>query len=114
MSLALAPRFATGGLIAPANNIDMIFRLSLAVFLSMLAFIAPAQAECRNLFSEGNSYTACTVDVQKQKLALYNANSEGQPYGNFSNLSDDLASENKALTFAMNAGMFDQNLKAIG
>ena len=101
-------------MIAPANNINMIFRLSLAVFLCLLAFMAPAQAECRNLFSEGNSYTACTVDVQKQKLALYNANSEGRPYGNFSNLSDDLASENKALTFAMNAGMFDQNLKAIG
>ena len=92
----------------------MIFRVALFVLIYALAFVAPAQAECRNLVSEGRSYTACSIDVQKQKLGLYNVNPEGRPYGDFSNLIDQLSSENKTLTFAMNAGMFDQNLKAIG
>lgn len=92
----------------------MISRIAIAVLLYALAFIAPAQAECRNLFSQGSSYTACSIDVQKQKLGLYNINPEGRPYGDFSSLNDALLSENKTLTFAMNAGMFDQNLKAIG
>ena len=92
----------------------MISRIPLAVLLFVLAFMTPAQAECRNLVSEGSSYTACSIDVQKQKLGLYNINVEGRPYGDFSSLIDVLSSENKILTFAMNAGMFDQNLKAIG
>ncbi len=92
----------------------MISRIPLAVLHFVLAFMTPAQAECRNLVSEGSSYTACSIDVQKQKLGLYNINVEGRPYGDFSSLIDVLSSENKILTFAMNAGMFDQNLKAIG
>ncbi len=92
----------------------MIFRVAFAALLFVLAFIRPAQAECRNLMSDGQSYTACSIDVQKQKLELYNINPEGRPYGDFSSLIDDLNSQDKQLTFAMNAGMFDQNLKAIG
>ena len=54
------------------------------------------------------------MDVQQQSVGLYNLDPDGQPYGNFSILGAQLASEGKTLTFAMNAGMFDQNLKAIG
>ena len=92
----------------------MISRIALVILFYALVSIAPAQAECRNLVSAGRSYTACSIDVQTQKLGLYNINPEGRPYGDFSSLIDQFSSENKTLTFAMNAGMFDQNLKAIG
>ena len=92
----------------------MIFRIAIVVLFYALAFSVSARAECRNLISVGKSYTACSIDVQKQKLGLFNINPEGRPYGDFSSLIDKLSSENKTLTFAMNAGMFDQNLKAIG
>ena len=92
----------------------MFARLIIGFFIYVLAFVAPALAECRNLLSGGMSYTACTVDVQKQYIGLYNLDADGRPYGDFSTLIDGLSIENKTLTFAMNAGMFDQNLKAIG
>jgi uncharacterized protein YigE (DUF2233 family) len=97
-------------LIARANRLSpWAFALLAVLWCSQTAW-----AECRNLTSANNSYTACTVDVNQQSLGLFNLDPYGQPYGNFSALGAKLGSEGKILTFAMNAGMFDQNLKAIG
>jgi uncharacterized protein YigE (DUF2233 family) len=84
-----------------------------AILLSLCS-LAPAHASCRNLVVSDSSYSICDVDVQKDHIGLYNLNSDGQAYGGFANLIADLTAESKQLTFAMNAGMFDQNLKAIG
>jgi uncharacterized protein YigE (DUF2233 family) len=92
----------------------MRFGIVIAGFLSLAAVTAPAVAECRNLISANQSFTACTIDTQKQHLELYNLDSSGEPYGNFGALAAELSTQNKKLTFAMNAGMFDQNLRAIG
>ncbi len=47
-------------------------------------------------------------------LGLYNADVNGEAYGGFYGLETALEADNKTLTFAMNAGMFDKNLRAIG
>ena len=86
-------------------------------FVLVLAFVllgAPAFADCRNVMISAQSYTACMVDVQKQMIGLYNLDAAGEAYGGFDNLQSSLDAENKTLTFAMNAGMFDRDLKAIG
>lgn len=89
--------------------------MRLVVFILMFWFSSGAAfSACRNIMSSTQSYTACTVDVQQQNVGLFNVDADGDAYGSFANLSGALAAENKTLTFAMNAGMFDQRLKAIG
>lgn len=60
------------------------------------------------------AYTICSFDLAVDTLALFNLNAESEPIASFSALQQKLALDGKKLTFAMNAGMFDQNLKPIG
>lgn len=83
-------------------------------FLGAVALSTEAHADCRNFIASGISYTACVIDVQKEQIELFNIDDNGQPYATFGNLDAHLAANNKQLNFAMNAGMFDQNLNAIG
>jgi uncharacterized protein YigE (DUF2233 family) len=73
-----------------------------------------AFASCRNLMVEKQSYTACEVDVQKELIGLFNVDANGAAFGSIAALDAALADDNKFLNFAMNAGMFDRDLKAIG
>jgi uncharacterized protein YigE (DUF2233 family) len=86
----------------------------LIALLSLLALALPAQAGCDALRFEGADYTVCRFDVAKDHLSLFNLDAAGQPYGTFEALSDALQAQGKTLAFAMNAGMFDENLKPIG
>lgn len=62
----------------------------------------------------GDSYTVCRVDLTKDSISLFNVDLSGTPYGSFTSLSRSLAAEGKSLVFAMNGGMFDEDLKPIG
>lgn len=73
-----------------------------------------AQAACAPTIHEGSAYTVCTFAAEDAKLELFNLNGQGEPFANFINLSSALAQEGKQLIFAMNAGMFDDNLRPIG
>ncbi len=92
----------------------MQLTLRIAVIVGVLAFSAPVSAACRNFMFDEQSYTSCVIDVLTEKIGLYNVDSTGEAYGSFGALKQALDAEGKTLTFAMNAGMFDQNLKAIG
>lgn len=89
------------------------FLPALLVFL-LAALPEGAMAACSAKTFEGEGYTVCTFDLRKEKLALYNLDPSGVPYGSFSSLAGALAGEGKTLAFAMNAGMFDENLKPVG
>jgi uncharacterized protein YigE (DUF2233 family) len=91
-----------------------MIRLFLTVFAFLLAAHAAAAADCAPRQFEGADYTVCRVDLATEQLALYNLDRYGEPYGSFSALQAGLASQGKSLTFAMNAGMYDDNLKPIG
>jgi len=81
----------------------------------VLAFaVAPAQAACEAANFEGEGYTVCSFDPGEDRLALFNLDAAGQPYGSFAALSRALAADGKDLVFAMNAGMFGEDLKPIG
>ena len=82
--------------------------------LASFAFAAQAQAGCAALDHEGRSYAVCRFDPSEQSLELYNLGEDGEPIATFTGLAAELAGEGKRLTFAMNAGMFDDKLKPIG
>ncbi len=80
-----------------------------------VAFLAsPAEAACEAMRFEGENYTVCRFDLSTEHLALFNLDATGVPYGSFSALAQALAADAKQLAFAMNAGMFGEDLKPIG
>jgi len=89
----------------------MRFVLAILVFLISASM---GQAACRQTNYNGNDYTICTFDTRKDKIALFNLDAGGQPFGGFSNLQQTQAAQGQQLSFAMNAGMFGADLKPIG
>jgi uncharacterized protein YigE (DUF2233 family) len=93
-------------------------RLALCLLFAFAGALAAGSARadgpCRALAFEGADYTACTFDTRETKLALYNLDEQGHPYGSFAALIAELATKGKTLIFGMNAGMYDESLKPIG
>ncbi len=73
-----------------------------------------AQAECKPLSYSGHAYTVCGFDPKTEHIELFNLDDNDIPLGNFRRLSDKLKADGKTLSFAMNAGMYDTNLRPIG
>ncbi len=88
-------------------------RVVLLAFLLWLA-AAPVQAACEKFSFETNDYTVCRFDLRRDPLRLFNLDATGEPYGSFASLAEALESQGKHLAFAMNAGMYDENLRPIG
>jgi uncharacterized protein YigE (DUF2233 family) len=82
----------------------------LAALIFFFGLAVGAQADCRS--QAGN--TVCEFDPKKDKIALFNLDAFGQPFGGFGPLSQELAGQGQELVFAMNAGMFGTDLKPIG
>ena len=94
-------------------------RLLGLLLVPLLAHLTPvssghAEASCSTEEHEGRSYDVCRFDPATQPLELFNLNDNGEPIGTFSALAAKLAGDGKRLTFAMNAGMFDDKLHPIG
>lgn len=91
----------------------MELRYLLAIALLVVA-ATPGAAACHNQNFKGSTYTVCEFDARKDKIALFNLDGSGQPYGGFSPLRQDLAAKGNTLMFAMNGGMFGTDLRPIG
>lgn len=90
-----------------ANN--LIWALAGWVLIS-----ASANAACQTVRSQGQRFTACSIARDAGKLEVFNLDANGEPFGYISSLASELKSQNQNLLFAMNAGMFDENLRPIG
>ena len=89
--------------------------LGLSTLLALFVALPSARAEvCRDLEDQGAAYTICTVDAGRGELRLYLRDGAGQPYATFSQLAAALAQTKQTLLFAMNAGMFEQDLSPVG
>ena len=86
-----------------------MMRIALAVIL-LFAGGASARAACH--LQAG--YSVCEFDAASDKIAVFNLDTNGQPYRGFDSLQKDLATHGQQLTFAMNAGMYGEDLKPIG
>jgi uncharacterized protein YigE (DUF2233 family) len=87
---------------------------ALLAFLILWLVNTEAEAACAPTTFEENRYIVCRFDAAKDHLALFNLDASSQPYASFATLGEALRGQGKSLTFAMNAGMFDENLKPIG
>lgn len=88
-----------------------------SAFLICLALAGNSGAgtgHCRPVEFETAAYTVCTVDPVQTRLALFNTDAAGNPYGSFGTLAGALTEQGKTLVFAMNAGMYDDKLRPIG
>lgn len=86
----------------------------LLLALALLVMAGPAHAACSAESFEGNGYTVCRFDLRQDRLQLFNLGPGGEPYGSFAALEAALKDSGKTLSFAMNAGMYDDHLKPIG
>jgi uncharacterized protein YigE (DUF2233 family) len=86
----------------------------ICVLFGWVAFATVSEAGCRAVTYVGQSYTACQFDLRDNKIGIYNLDENGDPLGNFASLGAYLDRAGKKLTFAMNAGMFGKDFKAIG
>lgn len=88
--------------------------VSLFLLLVPAGLAAPAAAGCTSVNHEGRSFAVCRFNPTLQPIELYNLGENGEPIATFTSLAAELASDGKRLTFAMNAGMFDEKLRPIG
>ena len=93
----------------------MIRSLRLWLLAALLLLPAgAAQAACAPERFEGNDYVICRFDLRQDALRLHSLAPDGEPYGSFSALSESLGERGETLAFAMNAGMYGEDLKPIG
>jgi prepilin-type processing-associated H-X9-DG protein len=88
---------------------------ALTVLLAPLA-AAPARAAsaCAPRDFASARYTVCSFDARRDDIRLYWADAQRKPYGSFAALTQDLAAHGRTLRFAMNAGMFGDDLAPVG
>lgn len=93
----------------------MIRSLRLWLLAALLLLPAgAAQAACAPERFEGNDYVICRFDLRQDALRLHSLAPDGEPYGSFSALSESLGERGETLAFAMNAGMYGEDLRPIG
>ena len=82
--------------------------------------VSPAIAQlCQSRLYAGqaavnNRYTVCVVDLRSNSLKLFWRDSAGQAYGSFDRIAADLKTKGQRLLFAMNAGMYHDDLRPVG
>jgi uncharacterized protein YigE (DUF2233 family) len=86
-----------------------------AVTLVFLAVPAAAQAEpCHSQSFLGASYIVCSFVVSKEDLRMFWRGEDGKPYRTFAALATNLEAKGKSLRFAMNGGMYREDLRPVG
>lgn len=76
--------------------------------LLLLAFAAPAEAaRCDPVMHDGNRFTVCEIDLAQNAARLFWRDAEGELYGDFSRLPDDVL-------IATNGGMYHPDRRPVG
>ncbi len=88
-------------------------RLLAVAFLFGIASQA-AEAACRPETYEGDEYTVCSFDLTNTDLQMFWRKADGSPHRTFSALDEVLGAEGRRLAFAINGGMYADDLSPIG
>ncbi len=88
--------------------------LSFLGFLTGLTLPSVSHAACEVLQEGAQSYLSCRFDPGKDDIRLHLASPDGEAYGGFASLRQQLWAERRVLTFAMNAGMYHDDLSPVG
>ena len=89
------------------------------IVLLQLALLLPVSCDagpmrCASQKFDGRGFVVCVVDVRRDTLRLFDLDARGVAYGSFERLKQDLAGHGEVLSWAMNAGMYDEHGKPIG
>lgn len=95
------------------------FRFMAVLWAALSIFPAAVEAQenneaCRALEFRDARYTVCTFDPARTDLRLFHADAAGETYGGFDALTRDLWRRHAFLEFAMNAGMYHDDLSPVG
>jgi uncharacterized protein YigE (DUF2233 family) len=83
--------------------------------LSSLAYSAtPTQAACAPKSFDGAKFTVCAFDPRRDEIRLFLSGPDGKPYGSLAALAQAQKAKGETLIFAMNAGMFKDDLSPVG
>ncbi len=93
---------------------SLTIRLLAALFALTAAAAGAAAEPCRSETFEGSRYTVCSFDLTRTDLRVFWAGEDGAPYATFSALADALAVRGQRLAFAMNGGMYADDLSPVG
>ncbi len=69
---------------------------------------------CEEITEPSATYIACRFDPGRDEIRLHLSEPDGVPYGGFAGLRRQLWAERRVLTFAMNAGMYHDDLSPVG
>lgn len=94
------------------------------VVLALLALVAtggcsrdttttPPQTSVKQSVKD-QRFTTIRVDARTERIELFLRDDTGQPFKHFDQLESWLAGKNKQLRFAMNAGMYQEDLSPLG
>lgn len=85
------------------------------IFIGSFFFLITMFISCRtNPNSTSYKIVSYTVDTRDQDLRLYWKNEKGEVFGSIETLKNHLESQNLTLSFAMNGGMFKEDLSPVG
>ncbi len=85
-----------------------------AVAVLCLLALPSAALACETVEFEGAAFTVCALSPDQDDLRLFHSDADGQPYGTFQRLDEDLAQTGARLGVAMNAGMYHDDRAPVG
>jgi uncharacterized protein YigE (DUF2233 family) len=89
-----------------------------AITLCLVAAVgcssAAADSGCRKENFKDVSYTVCSFDLRSDDIRIFWRDDSGAPFRTFSALAEQLGARNEILAFAMNGGMYQDNLSPVG
>ncbi|MGN7882045.1 phosphodiester glycosidase family protein [Ensifer sp. 22460] len=74
----------------------------------------PTAGACRDVSHLGQDYVACSFDPAESDIRLYNKDQAGVPFRSFRALSLELRHRDEYMSFAMNGGMYHDDLSPVG
>ena len=85
------------------------------VTVSSAAFAEDAEGACRRIDFEGKRYLSCSIDVRRFDIRLIWRGEASTPFGSIGAFLRQLKPAEKShLLFAMNAGMYEPDLRPVG
>jgi len=88
----------------------VVAALSLGLSLGEAAVAEPCASETY----DGDGYVVCRFDLTDSDIRFFWRQPDGTPYGAFSTLAEALKKDGASLAFAMNGGMYGDDLTPIG
>lgn len=91
-------------------------RRALAASLLVLAAqtAAAEAATCTRMSHEGRGFAVCSATAGQDDLRIWHLDAQGAPFGSFRAVNSDLTRNGQELAFAMNAGMYHDDLRPVG